>query len=40
VTPVSPHMLFDRSLVLDPRETVRVEVLEYRAVSVSVDGGH
>lgn len=38
VTPVSPHMLFDRSLVLDPRETVRVEVLEYRAVSVSVDG--
>ena len=38
VTPVSPHMLFDRSMVLDPRETVRVEVLDYRAVTVSVDG--
>lgn len=38
VTPVSPHMLFDRSLVLDPRESVRVTVLDFRAVSVSVDG--
>lgn len=38
VTPVSPHMLFDRSLVLDPRETVRVTVLDFRPVSVSVDG--
>lgn len=26
VTPISPHMLFDRSLVLDPTETVRLEV--------------
>ena len=38
VTPVSPHMLFDRSLVLDPSEPVTVAVLDFRAVSVSVDG--
>lgn len=38
VTPVSPHMLFDRSMVLDPRETIRVEVLGHRSVSVAIDG--
>ena len=38
LTPVSPHMLFDRSLVLDPAEQVEVEVLGQRAVSLSVDG--
>lgn len=38
VTPVSPHMLFDRSLVLDPRETVRVEVCGHREVNVATDG--
>lgn len=38
VTPVSPHMLFDRSLVLDPRETVRVEVQGHRQVNVATDG--
>lgn len=38
VTPVSPHMLFDRSLVLDPRESVRVEVLGHRAVTLASDG--
>jgi len=38
VTPVSPHMLFDRSLVLDPSEPVRIEVLDHRAATVSVDG--
>ena len=27
VTPVAPHMLFDRTMVLDPSETVEVEVL-------------
>jgi NAD+ kinase len=27
VTPVAPHMLFDRSLVLDPNEIVEIEVL-------------
>lgn len=38
VTPVSPHMLFDRSLVLDPRETVRIEVQGHRQVNVATDG--
>ena len=38
LTPVSPHMLFDRSLVLDASETVEVEVLGHRAVTLSVDG--
>jgi len=38
LTPVSPHMLFDRSLVLDPSERVEVEVLGHRAVTLSVDG--
>ena len=36
--PVSPHTLFDRSLVLDDTETVRVEVLEGRPASLVVDG--
>lgn len=38
VTPVAPHMLFDRSLVLDPSETVEIEVLPGRAASVVIDG--
>jgi NAD+ kinase len=38
VTPVAPHMLFDRSLVLDPNETVEIEVLAGRAASVVIDG--
>ncbi|HEY4334104.1 MAG TPA: NAD(+)/NADH kinase [Ilumatobacteraceae bacterium] len=38
LTPVSPHMLFDRSLVLDPEEPVAIEVIGYRPVEVSVDG--
>lgn len=38
LTPVSPHMLFDRSLVLDPREEVDVEVAGHRPVVLSVDG--
>jgi NAD+ kinase len=38
LTPVSPHMLFDRSLVLDPNEPVRVEVLGPRPADLSVDG--
>ncbi len=38
VTPVSPHMLFDRSLVLDPDETVDVEVAGHRPVALSIDG--
>ena len=38
VTPVSPHTLFDRSLVLGPEEFVRVEVLEGRPAALVVDG--
>lgn len=38
LTPVSPHMLFDRSLVLDPSETVEVEVSGQRRADVSIDG--
>jgi len=38
LTPVSPHMLFDRSLVLDPNAIVRLEVLGYRPATLSVDG--
>jgi NAD+ kinase len=38
VTPVAPHMLFDRSLVLDPSETVDVEVIGERDASIAVDG--
>jgi NAD+ kinase len=38
LTPVSPHMLFDRSLVLDPEETIEVEVVGHRPVVLSIDG--
>ena len=38
LTPVSPHMLFDRSLVLDPSERVEVEVLGHRTATLSIDG--
>lgn len=38
VTPVSPHMLFDRPLVLDPAERLRLEVLEPRPAVLVVDG--
>lgn len=38
LTPVSPHMLFDRSLVLDPRERVDIEVIGHRPVDLAVDG--
>jgi NAD+ kinase len=38
VTPVAPHMLFDRTLVLDPSEEVVIEVLGERAAAVVVDG--
>jgi NAD+ kinase len=40
MTPVSPHMLFDRSLVLPPAATVRIEVLDDRAATLSVDGSN
>jgi NAD+ kinase len=38
LTPVSPHMLFDRSLVLDPDEEIRIEVMGHRPVDLSLDG--
>lgn len=40
VTPISPHMLFDRPLVLDPAETLRLEVLEPRPAVLVIDGQH
>ena len=40
VTPVSPHMLFDRSLVLDPAETVDLELIGHRRAGFSIDGRH
>ncbi|HEV7886594.1 MAG TPA: NAD(+)/NADH kinase [Acidimicrobiales bacterium] len=38
LTPVAPHMLFDRSLVLDPEESVELEVLDGRPAILVVDG--
>jgi NAD+ kinase len=40
LTPVSPHMLFDRSLVLDPSEVVEIEVAGNRRADVAIDGQH
>lgn len=37
-TPVSPHMLFDRSIVLDPTSTVRLENAGERPAALSIDG--
>ncbi len=38
MTPVAPHSLFSRSLVLPPERQLRFEVGEDRAVGVGVDG--
>jgi NAD+ kinase len=38
LTPVSPHMLFDRSLVLEPGTEVGLEVCGDRPATLSVDG--
>ncbi|MEA2827953.1 MAG: kinase [Actinomycetota bacterium] len=38
VTPVSPHMAFDRSLVVAADEAVRVEVADDRPAALTVDG--
>ena len=38
LTPVSPHMLFDRSLVLDPHASLHIEVAGHRPATISVDG--
>jgi NAD+ kinase len=38
LTPVSPHMLFDRTMVLEPNSSVRLEVCGHRPATLSVDG--
>lgn len=38
LTPVSPHMLFDRSLVLGPNEEIRFEVLDGPPTALTLDG--
>lgn len=40
LTPVAPHMLFDRSLVLDADERVSITVTGGQPVDVVVDGWH
>ncbi|MGD9792946.1 MAG: NAD(+)/NADH kinase [Acidimicrobiia bacterium] len=40
MTPVSPHMLFDRSLVLGADESISIELGLHRPASVSIDGRH
>ena len=38
LTPVSPHMLFDRSMVFGPEASLRLEVDGHRPATLSVDG--
>ncbi|MBV9285589.1 MAG: NAD(+)/NADH kinase [Acidimicrobiia bacterium] len=38
LTPVSAHMLFDRSLVLDESESIRIELIDDRPAVLTVDG--
>ncbi len=38
VTPVSPHSLFDRSLVLPPTTTISIQVESEHPAAVSIDG--
>lgn len=38
LTPVSPHMLFDRTLVLDPSEVIEIEVTGHRRADLVLDG--
>ena len=38
LTPISAHMLFDRSLVLEPDETVGLRLLDGRSAVLTVDG--
>lgn len=38
LTPISPHMLFDRSLVLEPDEAVGLHLLDGRPAVLTVDG--
>jgi NAD+ kinase len=38
LTPVAPHMLFDRSLVLRPDTEIRISVVGGREANLSIDG--
>ena len=38
VTPVAPHQLFDRSMVLCPEDDVRIELLDWRGARLLCDG--
>ncbi|MCH7787919.1 MAG: NAD(+)/NADH kinase [Acidobacteria bacterium] len=38
LTPVSPHMLFDRTLVLEPERILRLTMIGSRSGALSVDG--
>ena len=38
LTPVAPHMVLDRSLVLPPWASIRLEVVGDRVATLSVDG--
>jgi NAD+ kinase len=38
LTPVAPHMLFDRALVFEPSDEVRLDVLDGLPATLSVDG--
>jgi NAD+ kinase len=38
LTPVSPHMLFDRSMVFGPEASLRLKVDGHRPATLSVDG--
>lgn len=38
ITPVSPHMLFDRSMVLRPDSVIELTIEDHRSGVVSVDG--
>lgn len=38
LTPVAPHSLFDRTLVLSPEDSVRIRVLEDRDALIALDG--
>jgi NAD+ kinase len=40
LTPISPHMLFDRTLIVEPEESIHLEVLSDRPAVVVVDGLH
>jgi NAD+ kinase len=38
LTPVAPHMLFDRTMVLSPDDEIRIDVLPDRHAALAIDG--